>query len=114
MAISECPVDECEKCEHYRTESWCARAIPDRPPLSDLYKSYMEGFWDALDWCEEHYKELEFILEEIDQKIVDGIYVEVTHCKDCIYYEGHNEYCYNDMFAKEDGYCHHGKPKEKQ
>ena len=108
MAISECPVDECEKCEHYRTESWCARAIPDRPPLSDLYKSYMEGFWEALDWCEEHYKAIEEIIEEVDQKIVDGIYVEVIHCGDCALSQ--EIYDFDNLLSKDWVWC----PKNKR
>lgn len=36
----------------------------------------------------------------------------VTRCKDCIHYRGHRNYCENDMFAKEDGFCSWAERKE--
>lgn len=65
MANFECPVNDCEQCEYHRTESWCAQAIPEHKGPSKEYKIYMEGFWDAINWCEQHYKDLEEYLEEL-------------------------------------------------
>ena len=105
MEDFECPVENCEECDYHRSQSWCARAIPinkdDGPTMA--HKIYMEGFWEAFEFAYQEYQ----ILEELLNK-----YEEITHCEDCEYYQGDHEYCYNDMFAKEGGYCHHAKPRE--
>ncbi len=36
----------------------------------------------------------------------------LIRCRDCTYYQGHEHYCMNDTFAKEDGYCHYAERKE--
>ena len=55
-----CPSKDCEECEFHRTESWCAKAIPiNKNVYDEKYRAYMEGFWEALDWAEEHYQWLE-------------------------------------------------------
>ena len=59
MEEVNCPVDDCENCEFHRSESWCAQALPDYKGYTELEKIRMEGFWDALNWAEEHYKWME-------------------------------------------------------
>ena len=65
----------------------------------------MEGFWEAIEFCEQHYKIMEEML---------NTYEEVIHCPNCEFERGMEEYCVNDIFAREDGYCYYAKPKEKQ
>lgn len=56
----DCEFDDCELCPHHRSEEWCALAIPINKSVNNpSYRQYMEGFWEALDWCKDHYKELE-------------------------------------------------------
>ena len=38
--------------------------------------------------------------------------VPVIRCKDCTYYRGDHEYCVNDMFAIENGFCNWAERKE--
>lgn len=61
----DCPVENCEDCEFNRTESWCAIALPiNKDGCDENYRIYMEGFWEALEWCENHYKAMEELLQE--------------------------------------------------
>ena len=70
MEQVNCPVDSCDECEFHRSESWCAQAIPmNKSVYDDKYRIYMEGFWEALDWCEDHYK----VIEEFYYKTNDYI-----------------------------------------
>lgn len=46
----------------------------------------------------------------IEQPTVDA--VPVIRCKDCTYYRGDHEYCVNDMFAIENGFCNWAERKE--
>ena len=39
---------------------------------------------------------------------------ELVRCRDCIYYLGHEEYCECDHYARDNGYCHHGKRGDEQ
>ena len=57
--IPDCPTDNCDECGYQRMESWCSRALPQYNGPDEKHKIYMEGFWEALDWAEEHYKWLE-------------------------------------------------------
>ena len=41
-------------------------------------------------------------------------FVRVVRCQNCEYYNGDQQYCSNDVFAKADGYCHYGKKKENE
>lgn len=71
MDIIDCPADDCIGCEHHRVESWCAKAIPlNKTVYDDKYRSYMEGFWEALDWAEEHYKWLQDHYEKYNDYLV--------------------------------------------
>ena len=71
MEEVNCPVEHCEDCEFHRTESWCAKAIPlNKTVYDDKYRSYMEGFWEALDWAEEHYKWLQDNYEKNNDYLV--------------------------------------------
>lgn len=36
----------------------------------------------------------------------------LIRCKECIYYRGDHEYCVNDMFAIENGFCNWAERKE--
>ena len=66
MEEVRCPVDDCENCEFNRTQSWCARALPEYKGHTELEKIRMEGFWEAVDWCEEHYKWMEEHWDKLD------------------------------------------------
>ena len=67
----DCPADGCENCEFHRTESWCAKAIPiNKNVYDEKYRAYMEGFWEAIEWCEEHYRIADETLEQSDRYIV--------------------------------------------
>ena len=44
MEELNCPVDSCEDCEFNRSQSWCARALPDYKGHTELEKIRMEGF----------------------------------------------------------------------
>lgn len=95
MSEFECPVDGCEECELYRTESWCSRALPDYKGPSYERKVYMEGFWDALEFAEEHYK----LLEEFMDKIIE--------CERCWFYDSKEEWCgKHDRYTNPEGYCY--------
>lgn len=79
----DCEFDDCELCPHHRSEEWCALAIPINKSVNDLsYRQYMEGFWEALDWCEDHYKWMEDHWEQLDaytslvSKILEDCYNE--------------------------------------
>lgn len=70
MEEVNCPVEDCENCEFNRTESWCAKAIPVNNNVYDeKYRIYMEGFWEAIDWCEDYYQAMEELLEEYAAEI---------------------------------------------
>lgn len=46
---------------------------------------------------------------------VDGAYFdyqELLRCKDCTHYRGDHEYCENDMFAVESGFCNWAERKK--
>ncbi len=62
----DCPVDDCENCEFNRSQSWCAQALPEYKGHTELEKIRMEGFWEALNWCEEHYKWMEEHWNKLD------------------------------------------------
>ena len=71
MGEWDCSPEGCEKCEFHRTESWCAKAIPINQSVYDeKYRAYMEGFWEALNWAEEHYQWLEEDYEKHNDYIV--------------------------------------------
>ena len=38
--------------------------------------------------------------------------IEIVECCECEYYNGNKEYCDNDYFAKEHGFCFYGKRKK--
>lgn len=66
MEEVNCPVEHCEDCEFNRSQSWCARALPEYKGNTELERIRMEGFWEAIDWCEEHYKWMEEHWERLD------------------------------------------------
>ena len=70
MEEVNCPVDNCEDCEFNRSQSWCAQALPDYKGHTELEKIRMEGFWEALDWAEEHYKWMEDHYDKTNDYIV--------------------------------------------
>ena len=83
MEEVNCPVEHCKDCEFHRTESWCAQAIPINQSVYDeKYRAYMEGFWEALDWAEEHYKSMEEFYDKINnyiasmEKLIDLWYAD--------------------------------------
>ena len=82
MEEVNCPVEHCEDCEFHRTESWCAKAIPDYKGYTDLEKIRMEGFWEALNWAEEHYKWMEDHYDKYNnyiaviEKLIDLCYAD--------------------------------------
>ena len=80
---TDCEFDDCELCPHHRSQEWCALAIPINKSVNDLsYRQYMEGFWEALDWCEDHYKWMEDHWNQLDaytvlvSKILEDCYNE--------------------------------------
>ena len=111
MAISECPVDNCDICDYHRSVSWCSRAIPHHKEIDEAYKIRIEGFFEGCRACEQEYQACIDTLEELNQEFLDHKYEEVVHCEDCEFYRGHEEYCVNDIFAREGGYCHYGMLK---
>lgn len=40
-------------------------------------------------------------------------YERVIRCKDCKWYNGHERYCSNDVYARENGYCYCAERKDK-
>ena len=71
MEEVNCPVEHCEDCDFRRTESWCAKAIPiNKNVYDEKYRAYMEGFWEALDWAEEHYQRLKDHYDKTNDYIV--------------------------------------------
>lgn len=79
----DCSPEGCEKCDFHRTESWCAQAIPvNKNVYDEKYRAYMEGFWEALDWAEEHYQWLEKHYEKhndyiaVMEKLIDLCYAD--------------------------------------
>ena len=62
----DCPVEDCESCEFNRSQSWCAQALPEYKGHTELEKIRMEGFWEAIDWCEKHYKWMEDHWDKLD------------------------------------------------
>lgn len=34
--------------------------------------------------------------------------IDIVECWECEYYQGHEEYCDNDYFAREHGFCFYG------
>lgn len=71
MGDFECPVEDCKDCEFNRSQSWCARALPEYKGHAELEKIRMEGFWEAVDWCEEHYKWMEEHWKKLDDYIIE-------------------------------------------
>lgn len=47
----------------------------------------------------------------IRQNILDMPTIDIIICKECKYYNGHEEYCEIDHFARENGFCSDGKRK---
>ena len=82
MKELECPAEDCKDCEFNRYQSWCARALPDYKGHTELEKIRMEGFWEAINWCEEHYKWMEDHWEKLDDytglviKILEECYAD--------------------------------------
>lgn len=78
----DCPVDNCEECEFHRTQSWCAQALPDHKGDNELEKIRMEGFWEALNWAEEHYRWMEEHYDKhndyivLMEKLLDSCYAD--------------------------------------
>ena len=70
MEELNCPVDNCEDCEFNRSQSWCARALPDYKGHTELEKIRMEGFWEAMDCCKEHYKWMEDHYDKMNDYII--------------------------------------------
>ena len=62
----DCPVEDCNNCEFSHSQSWCAQALPEYKGHTELEKIRMEGFWEAIDWCEEHYKWMEDHWDKLD------------------------------------------------
>ena len=79
----DCPDVYCDECDHHRSVSWCALAIPDHEKIDEEYKIRQEEFFKGLHAAEEHYKTIVEVLDEIDEKFVKGEYVEPIRCKDC-------------------------------
>lgn len=54
-------------------------------------------------------------LKYYDELLKDIIYEgdKLTHCRDCIYYNGEDRYCCNDIFTKPNGYCSYGEKGKK-
>lgn len=78
----ECPAD-CDNCEHNRSVSWCAQALPKHQEIDDAYKIHMEGFFEGLRAAEQEYQACIKTIEELDEDFVKGTYVEVVRCKNC-------------------------------
>lgn len=51
---------------------------------------------------------IEACIDEIDELPA----MDITKCRECFYFSGDGRYCGNDIYAKMDGYCFHGEPKE--
>ena len=43
------------------------------------------------------------------QRHPDCPLIDIVECWECEYYMGHEEYCENDHFAREYGFCYSGK-----
>ena len=66
----DCPAASCYECEFHRSQEWCAKALPNYKGHIELEKIRMEGFWEALNWAEEHYKWMEDHWEQLDSYTV--------------------------------------------
>lgn len=42
----------------------------------------------------------------------EAMQIDLVMCRECKYYEGHEEYCEIDHFARENGFCSDGKRRE--
>ena len=59
--------------------------------------------------------EKEYIVPLNEWDIADGYWgnpQELIRCRDCRWYEGHDQYCEKEIIAVEDGHCHFAKRKE--
>ena len=45
----------------------------------------------------------------IRQNILDMPTIDIVRCGECMFYNGHEEYCVIDHFARENGFCSDGK-----
>lgn len=48
----------------------------------------------------------------IRQNILDMPTIDIVMCQECEHYNGHEEYCEIDHFARENGFCSDGKRRE--
>ena len=65
----ECWREVCDECEHHRSQSWCALAIPGKSKVDENYKIRMEGFWEGLNFAESEYKNLINTLDDLSREI---------------------------------------------
>lgn len=70
----------------------------DRQAAIDLFPN------DAIEWD----TNCGYIAPHFARRMIEELpsaQPEIIRCKDCTYYRGDHEYCVNDMFAIENGFC---------
>jgi len=51
-------------------------------------------------------------ITEKDDRENDCPLIDIVTCGECIHYRGDHNYCDNDYFAKENGFCSYGERRE--
>ena len=92
-------------------------AIPNisKPKSCDVCRILRAEFDSSYDnpitGCRKRMGTKNTLREEYDSLILDCPLIDIVECWECKYYNGNEEYCDNDYFAKEYGFCFYGKRK---
>lgn len=73
-----------------------------------------EYFWHGSNYCKalgKYFNKDKLDIDPFKQIHPDCPLIEIVRCGECKYYNGHEEYCEIDHFARECGFCYSGKRK---
>lgn len=90
-------------------------AIPnmEKPKSCDvcrILRAEFDGSYDnPVTECRQRMGTKNTLREEYDSLILDCPLIDIVECWECEYYNGNEEYCDNDYFAREHGFCYSGK-----
>lgn len=75
-----------------------------------ILRAEFDGSYDKpITGCRQRMGKKNTLREEWDALIFNCSLIDIVECWECEYYMGHEEYCENDHFAREYGFCYSGK-----
>ena len=90
-------------------------AIPnmDKPKSCDecrILRAEFDGSYDKpITGCRQKMGKKNTLQEEWDALIPNCPLIDIVTCGECICYRGDHNYCANDYFARENGFCSYGE-----